>query len=221
MRGIDGHEYSFISRDCESNRNVLLEIRPHTGTTHAYLKNVCNKMLQAVKGFYELSSSEPCPGWANWKIVEWSQKDVPERSKFGAWVGDMLAGYVWLRRGFPSHYVTGESLTYIEIMAATPTNISSQIWSRKLAYVGLGLLGFSVLKSQEFGHYGRFSLHAADNTAAEYYRRLNEMYDGDLFENETTGIAGVEPSAEHAKQQPYFETKLEGALRLLGEHRNG
>jgi hypothetical protein len=162
-------KYSFVAQEGGTGKLVELDIREHTPETHTYLKDVCSKMSQAVRGFHKISNNEPsCPGWVQWDVVSWSQKNYPERHKFGAWSGDVLAGFVWIRHGFPSNCRNGEKLTYVELMAATPTNLPTQIWLRCLEDVGVALLAFVALQSLRNGYNCNFSLHAADENVAEY-----------------------------------------------------
>lgn len=212
--------YQFVALEHSTDRNVLLDIRPHDDRTQAYLKDISQKMSLAVQRFHQHVGKQ-IPGWADWKVAEWSQKNIPERQKFAAWAGDVLAGYIWVRGNFPSVYQPPRQILYVEIMAATPTNLSTDLWNRRLGYVGSALLGFAVSESIKQGFEGFFGLHAADATAAEYYRNMNQDRQGELFEEEKTGITGVPPRGEEAKNSPYFESKVNGALELLKDYQNG
>ena len=211
----------FVAIDPSANASIELDIREHDEHTHNYLKGICDKMSQALKNFHSITERNSCPGWAQWKVIEWSQAQIPERQKFGAWVGDVLAGYLWLRSGFQSAHDATKRIIYVEIMAAVPGNILTEIWGRQLTHVGLALLAFTVQQSISQSFEGRFGLHAADEAAAKYYRHLNKERGNSLFEDEQLGVIGVPPRQEQAKERPYFEAKLDGALELLQDYFDG
>ena len=64
-------------------------------------------------------------------------------------------------------------------------------------------------------------LHAADQEACNYYRYLNSQRDAPLFRDEINGVTGVPPREAEARDKPYFETHLSGALELLQDYYDG
>lgn len=216
-----GMEYTFVAIDAADESSVVLDIRPHDAATQKFITRVCDKMTQALKNYHDICERNHCPEWAKWKVVEWSQQQVQERQKFGAWAGDLLCGYLWIRAGFPSAVTQKQAIIYVEIMAATPTNIGTAVWSKRFGFVGRALLAFTVLQSIKQGFEGRFGLHAADDAAAKYYRHLNEDMGNGLFSAELIGIEGVPPRVEQAKSNPYFEAEPVGAVELLRDYANG
>ena len=185
-----------------------------------YLLKVWHRLSQAVIFHHELSGDvTKCPTWAKWKPHEWCKQSVPDRQQFVAWHGSVLAGFLNLRKDFASQYGPSKSLVYVEHLASFPGFISSDIWSRKLRYVGVPLLGFAVLQSMLQGCDGSVGLHV-DGGAMKFYEQLPDMMGFPVFHPAKYDVSGPLPVGEHARAQAYLEMMPDAANQILEVHRN-
>jgi hypothetical protein len=180
-------------------------------------------MKQAIRNHCKLAVPPvPPPGWTGWNVHDWctKTKGVEDRLKYVAWDGDVIAGFLFLRPGFPSAVDPGRSLLYVEDLAAAPGNLRTDLWCRPLKYVGLALLAFAAVQSQERGFDGNLGLHAADTDALGWYDDLNAKRGGRLFRPPVNGINAPQPIGADAADKLFFETYTDGIAELAREYYN-
>lgn len=161
------------------------------------------------------------PGYVAWEPHDWSKatKGVEDRVKVTAWDGKTMVGFVNLRSAFSSPYDSAKRVMYVEHMAAAPGNLATDLWERRLSYVGQALLAYAVLQSHQAGFGGLLGLHAADDEALAYYERLNSDFEGKLFLEKVLDVAAPFPTGDKARSKPYLETTPAGASELLEAYR--
>lgn len=202
-------QYDFTATDATdaAGAYAALEIAPLDEGASAYFQTVWQKMANAVVSFHEHCGDGRCPKWTAWQVAKWSKENVtPQRIRFAAWHGDVLAGFVNLRSEYQSSF-TQEPITYVEHLAASPGCITTRLWNRSLGRVGQALLAFSVYRSLQNGHGGAIGLHAADDSSVAWYEKLNAKYGNRLFHESRIGIKGF---YDRSLQQPYYGVRQKG-----------
>lgn len=216
-------EYQFVVQD-ETDQSYLLEIRPYESTDQPWLASVWQRLSMALSNAHK-QLEIPEPGWTGWKPWDWCEKRRPgyePRQTHLAWVGRELVGLLNVWPDFDSKNSTGQKLVYIEHLSATPWNLHTQLWRRKYKLVGTALLAYTAKLSQDLGFGGGFGLHASSSEALNFYRRVAEGREPELFYSETTGILGPTPHAGRSDSQlTYLETTPQGAIGLLEDYRDG
>ena len=212
-------KYDFSVREAgDTTRYVSLAILPVDDIASRYFQTVWHKLATAVISFHDHCGDNACPKWTTWQVGKWSKESVtPIRSRFAAWHGDLLAGFVNLRSEFQSSFTKGTPITYLEHLAASPGCLTTRIWNRSLVRVGQALLAFAIYQSIENGHRGAIGLHAADETSEDWYEKLNTKYGGRLFHKCRIGVNGF---YERSLQRPYYEATVDGAIELLESYRS-
>ena len=180
-----------------------------------------SKVWQRLHGAMEnhhKACGRPAPGWTTWKPWDWCAENkhvYEQRIKYVAWAGDVPAGFLNVWDDVGSVYSVGKRLLYIEHVAAAPGNVATEIWGKRFEAVGSALFAFTALLSCQRGHEGRIGLHAADESALEFYRRLDAKCAGRMLYSEGKGIAGPTPRGELDRDKTYLETREEGARGWL------
>src|SRR5262249_49370062 len=147
----------------------------------------------------------PTPEWTNWKPGEWcdQQRGYENRQKIVAWCGSHLAGFLNVWPNFDSIHQTGKCVLYIEHLAASPGDLTTELWARRYSGVGAALFAYSVLLSHLGGFEGRLGLHVADSVALGFYRHLHTKRSGALFYPEQAGVAGPTPRGDRETGKTY------------------
>jgi|GEM_PF-3366042 len=199
-------------------RGAILDFADADERSNRYLAKVWQKLAGALSNHHSLTDDDAhCPSWTKWKPLEWSQQNVPARQKFVAWYGEVLAGFVNLQPDFPSEYQSGTTIVYIEHLAAFPGYLTSQIWNRKLTYLGVPLVAFSVAQSKHQGFSGVVGLHV-DSAAMIFYNRLPAILGFPVFHPPRYDVSGPSPQRDKAKTQAYLEMIPEAAVQILEAH---
>jgi hypothetical protein len=206
--------------DGQPRTTVRLFLHVDHELAYTYFKDVWHKLLLALKNYHKIYGTS-APGCVNWEPHDWSKatKGVENRVKVTAWDGNAMVGFVNMRPAFSSPNHPQKKLMYVEHMAAAPGNLATDLWEKRLGYVGQALLAYAVLQSHQAGFEGLLGLHAADDEAEAYYEKLNSDFEGRLFLDKTLDIAAPFPTGDKARSKPYLETTQAGALELLEAYR--
>ncbi len=213
-------DYCFVALDSK-DRSFELDITESDDRVKKHFQSVWQRLSGAVEQFHKTDDSTP-PAWVTWAPWRWCEQrdDYAARQKFVAWSGSHLVGFLNVWRDFPSVHQPAESCLYIEHLAAAPGNLETALWNKKYRYVGMALLAYSVWLSQQLGTTGRVALHASDDEALDFYRRVSAKVGNGLFLPERTGVLGPTPHSRHGDaQRVYMETSVEGAVQLLEDYR--
>jgi hypothetical protein len=206
--------------DDQPRTTVRLSLHVNHELAYSYFKDVWYKLLLALKNFHKIHGTS-APECVNWEPHDWSRatKGVEDRVKVTAWDGNAMVGFVNLRPAFNSPHDSAKRVMYVEHMAAAPGNLATDLWEKRLSYVGQALLAYAVLQSHQAGFDGLLGLHAADDTALAYYEKLNSDFEGKLFFDKAFDVAAPFPIGDKARSKPYLETTPAGALELLEAYR--
>jgi hypothetical protein len=136
-----------------------------------------------------------------------------------AWCGSRLVGFLNVWPDFESIHQTGKRVLYIEHIAASPGDLSTELWARRYSGVGAALFAYAVLVSHVRGFEGQLGLHVADPSALAFYRHLHSKCLGGLFQPERTGVAGPTPRGDREASKTYLETLEAWATQWLEGYR--
>ena len=217
-------EYRFVAQapdeSASSEQWVQLAIRPQDESCSRLLGNVWEKMFSALRNFHDQTPDDngPPPGWVYWKLSDWSRdKKIVDRQRFAAWAGSSLVGILNTRPDYPSQADKSKKVLYIEHIATAPGNVGTALWRNRLKYVGSALMAYAVYQSVVQGFEGHIGLHAADDSASDYYNYLRRQYQ--FFHEPVRGVSGT-PENRGAKDRFYFESIPENALIYLDGYRH-
>lgn len=211
---------NYKSMDRNEIEPFELEIVPQDEISKQMFDGVWGRMAMALEKFHKLAEDTGrAPFWVSWDPGKWNgQREPLDRQKFAAWCGPNLVGFLNLRPDYPSAFSKGDKVLYVEHIAASPGNLTTHLWLRRLEAVGSALMAFAVLQSALQGYGGRLGLHVAEAGAQEFYASLNRrrvtFYTPFKF-----GVAGT-PQDRRAHERSYTETIPSGALELLEDYRN-
>jgi hypothetical protein len=214
-------EYCFVVEDARGD-SFEMEILPSDERAKKHFQSVWQRLSLAVEGLHK-QESLPVPAWTNWQPWKWCEDKRVEyrpRRKYVAWCASNQVGLLNVWAGFPSKHEAGKQTLYIEHVGAAPGNQDTELWNRKYRYVGTALLAYAVKLSREQSFEGRISLHASDEDALSFYRRVAAKIAGGLFYPEQKDVLGPTPHAgRNDRSLTYLETTLAGADRLLEDYR--
>jgi hypothetical protein len=194
--------YLFVAQDARTGE-----------TSRKRHAQVWHKLTQAVKQSCKLFERKH-PNWTEWEPHAWASRVVPDRRKFVAWDGDIVAGFLNVRINYKSVLEPDSPVLYIEHLGTFPGNLSTRLWERRLKETGPALLAFAAKEAASIGA-NRISLHA-DAEAVSWYDKMNDKFGG-LFEYRMTGVQGPYPVNVG---QLYFESSVIGAQTLLASYRD-
>ncbi len=214
-------EYCFVVEDDKHN-SFELEITLADDRAKKHFQSVWQRLSNAVDGLGKIEGIT-LPAWAEWTPWKWCEDNreaYQPRQKYVAWCGSNLVGIlnVWLN--FESSCDPGNRTLYVEHLAASPGNLTTELWNRRYSRVGHALLAYAVKLSQEQGTEGRVSLHASNAEALTFYEYLNQKLAGALFYPGKMGITGPTPQGSRSDpSKTYLETQPAGAKQLLEVYR--
>lgn len=198
-----------------------LEFRPFDDNAQQWFSGVWQRLSGSLEKSHKLAGTNS-PEWVHWKPWDWCKSKRPgyeSRLTVVAWCGFQVAGFLNVWPNFASQHGTGQTTLYLEHMAATPGNQTTELWNRRYRHVGVALLAYAVKVSQDTGYDGRLSLHAASDSALAFYRKIAENRTPPLFYDERTGIRGPTPHAARSDAElTYLETTPEGAMNFLEDY---
>jgi hypothetical protein len=231
MSAVKAEDYAFTAAVANARaadgksfeeKYVELDIREYDDQANKAISGIWTRMQTAIQKYHEYAEDAgAAPGWSLWSVQKWCEsKDPPNRQKFIAWDGDVIAGFLTVRPDFPSQHDAGKQALYLEHLGAAPGNQRTPIWCRRLKNVGQSLVAFAVLQSLLRGYEGLVGLHAADAQAEGFYAKLDGLSGVKLFrEDSKLGVAAPQPLADRrAVDRPYHETTPEGAAALLARY---
>ena len=214
--------YIFAVEEVKPKQWLELDIRPHDERAKEQYASVWHRMSLAVQEQHKMVPS-PLPDWTKWKPQEWCRKPAgyERRQQYVAWAGPNLIGFLNLWPNFACTCQPGKESIYVEHLAAAPGNMDTMLWNQRFRYVGTALLAYAVQCSQKQGFEGRVSLHAADETALNFYRYINtSKCGGNLFFPERVAVEGPTPRGPYEVNKTYLETQEGAALEWLENYRS-
>jgi hypothetical protein len=220
MSSVQESDYCFVVEDA-GGAAFRLEVRPYDDEAKQHFQSVWKRLFAALQGHHKFCS-RPAPAWTDWKPWDWCEERKPGyegRIKFVGWCGDIPVGFLNVWADFPSVHQAGKKLLYLEHIAASPGNQTTELWNRRFKAVGAALFAYAILLSHLRGFEGRVGLHVADSEAEGFYRRLHEKCENTLFYPDRSGVAGPTPRGEHDKAKTYLESSEPGARSWLEEYR--
>lgn len=216
-----GSPYEFVIQD-DAQAWHRLDFHSYDAAAKPWFSSVWQRMTAALATAHRQADST-APDWVQWKPWDWCEQKRPgyeSRQTIVAWCGPQVAGFLNVWCGVPSQFDRGQQTLYIEHVAAAPWNQNTELWRRRYGQTGTALLAYAVMFSQDHGLSARVSLHASDNTALEFYRRVAENRSPKLFYDEKSGIAGPTPHGNTEISKPYLEMTPTGAISLLEDYRH-
>lgn len=200
----------------------VLDFRPYESTTQPWFSSVWQRMSSALQAAHK-ETENPSPDWVHWQPWKWCEKTKPgyeNRRTFIGWVGPQIAGFMNVWAEFESQFEHGKPTLYVEHLAAAPWNIDTELWRRQYGQIGTALLAYAVKVSQDEGCDGRVSLHASNELALSFYRKVGENRSPTLYYAERSGVLGPTPHAgRNDEQLTYLELTPQGAINFLEDYR--
>lgn len=200
----------------------LLKFRGYDDAAKPWFSSVWQRMTMALATAHQQANSSS-PDWVQWKPWDWCERKRPgydPRETIVAWCGPQVAGFLNVWAGVPSQFDDSQKTLYIEHIAASPWNQNTELWQRRYGQIGIALLAYAVKLSQDRGLGGRVSLHASNNSALAFYRRVAENQPPSLFFAEKSGVVGPTPHGNNDIAKPYLEMTPAGAINLLENYRH-
>jgi len=199
-----------------------LDFRIYDEQAKPWFSSVWQRMVVALEAAHKQTETN-MPEWAQWKPWDWCEKKRPgyePRQTIVAWCGGQMAGFMNVWSGIPSQIDTGEMTLYIEHVAAAPWNQNTELWRRKYRQTGTAMLAYAIKMSQDQAMGGRVSLHASNDSALAFYRKVAENRTPELFYGEKSGVTGPTPHGNLDVSKTYLETTPAGAINFLEDYRN-
>lgn len=214
-------EFEFVIQD-DSLDWFRLDFRAYDADAKPWFSSVWQRTTAALDSAHKQTETD-LPDWARWKPWDWCEKKRPgyePRQTVVAWCGRQLVGFMNVWGDVPSQFDSSQDTLYIEHVAVAPWNLNTELWRRKYRQTGTALLAFAVKLSQDQGMGGCVSLHASNESALAFYRRVAENRTPALFYDEKTGVTGPTPHGNHDVSKMYLETTSAGAINLLEDYRH-
>ena len=221
MDSIQQADYCFVITEVSSDRSAELDVRPYDDNARSHFQSVWQRLHTSLQNHHKICD-RPAPGWATWKPWDWCEEKktgYEGRIKYTAWCGDIPAGFLNVWTDFPSAHQSDKRVLYLEHLASSPGNQTTELWNRRFKRVGAALFAYAILLSYQYGFEGRLGLHVADADALSFYRHIDLICEGALFQPEKTGVEGPTPRGGHDTNKTYLETKEAGATGWLEEYR--
>lgn len=214
-------DFEFVIQDDAEDWHRL-DFRVYDEAAKPWFSSVWQRMVVALDSAHKQTATS-LPEWAQWKPWDWCEKKRPgyePRQTIVAWCGGHMAGFMNVWSGIPSQMDSGQSTLYIEHVAAAPWNQNTELWRRKYRQTGTALLAYAIKMSQDQAMDGRVSLHASNDSALAFYRKVAENRTPQLFHEEKTGVTGPTPHGNHDVSKTYLETTPAGAINFLEDYRH-
>ena len=205
-------DYTFGARIADTQSEwAELEIRPFGDESIRHFKSVWKKLNEALLRNAEYRGAD-APHWARWKPWAWAKEAGNDREGFCAWLDGTAVGFVNVREPFTSA-ADDSQLLYIEHVATFPGNMTTSLWNRRLADVGVSLVGYCACQAQKRNLSG-LALHSVEESLSWWQRVVPEKLGIEaVFSDATNGVQGFH---EGNAEQPYLETQP-GALSKVTE----
>ena len=214
-------QFEFVVQDSSETWHRLT-FRFYDATAKPWFSTVWQRMATALSTAHQQANSKE-PDWVKWKTWDWCEQKRPgyeARQVIVAWCGPQVAGFLNVWGGFASQFDEGQKTLYIEHVAAAPWNQNTELWRRQYSQTGTALLAYAVKFSQDQGYGGRVSLHASNESALAFYRRVTENRIPRLFYDERMGVVGPTPHGTNDIERPYLEMTPDGSINLLEDYRH-